>query len=147
MNEMKQIVLSLVVAVTFAFAADAGNRPISYSDLPAAARTFLESNFPGKDVAYAAVDDDLVRPDYMVTFKDGMKIQFEHSGRLEKIESGSSLIPERIIPVQICDYVRTHYPDAKVTEYEVGRRDYDIKLSNRMELKFNRHFSLVEIDD
>lgn len=147
MNEMKQIVLSLVIAAASAFAAYADDLPISYSDLPAAARTFLESNFPDKEVAYAAVDDDLVRPDYMVAFKDGMKIQFEHSGRLEKIESGSSLIPERIIPVQICDYVRTHYPDAKVTEYEVGRRNYEIKLSNRMELKFNRHFSLVEIDD
>lgn len=144
---MKQIFFSLVIAFSFVSAANAGDRPISYSDLPSAAKTFLETTFPGKTVTYATVDDDLIHPDYMVAFEDGMKIQFENSGRLEKIESGSSVIPERIIPVQICDYVRIHYPNVKVTEYEVGRRHYEIKLSNRMELKFNKHFSLIEIDD
>ena len=43
--------------------------------------------------------------------------------------------------------VKATYPDAVITEYEIGRRHYEIKLSNRLELKFNRNFALVEIDD
>ncbi len=144
---MKHLILTLVMASSFAITALADGRPVTYADLPEAARSFIESTYPAKKVLYSTVDDDLILPDYTVVLEHGVKIQFEHSGRLEKIESGSSCIPENIIPVQICDYVRTHYPDAKVTGYEVGKRSYEVKLSNRMELKFNRHFNLVEIDD
>ena len=43
--------------------------------------------------------------------------------------------------------VKTYYPDARITEYEIERRHYDVKLSNRLELKFNRNFTLIGIDD
>ena len=75
-----------------------------------------------------------------------MKIQFEHGGALEKIECRTG-VPVDLIPVQIKDYVKLHYPDAYFTEYEIGRKSYEVKLSNRLEMKFNRNFILVEIDD
>ena len=43
--------------------------------------------------------------------------------------------------------IRERYPDAEILEYEVGRRSYEVKLSNRMELKFNSSFKIVELDD
>ena len=77
---------------------------------------------------------------------NGVKIQFEHSGALEKIESRAG-IPVELIPFQIRDYVKMHYPDAIFVEYEIGKRSYEVKLSNRLELKFNRNFNVIEIDD
>ena len=77
---------------------------------------------------------------------NGVKIQFEHGGALEKIESRAG-ISEEIIPVQIKDYVKLHYPEAVFVEYEVGKKSYEVKLSNRLELKFNKNFNIIEIDD
>lgn len=56
-------------------------------------------------------------------------------------------VPSTLVPVQIKDYVDRHYHDVVIREYEVGRRTYEIQLSNGMELKFNRNFVLVGIDD
>lgn len=142
----KSILAALVFAASFSFAS-ADDRPVTYSQLPAVAQTFINSNFPGAKVSYAMMDDDFIRPDYKVVLDNGIKVQFDNDGRLENIESRQAEIPKDIIPVQIRDYVRLHYPDAAFIEYEIGRRTYDVKLSNRLELKFNRNFNLVEMDD
>ena len=126
--------------------ASADNKPVDFSKLPKAAQSFVSMTFPSAKVLYAAVDDDVIRPDYTVVLEDGTKIDFNHDGSLEKIESKSG-VPVELIPYQIREYVQRHYPDALFVEYEVGRKSYEVTLSNRMELKFNSEFHLVEIDD
>ena len=93
------------------------------------------------------MDDDVIMPDYQVVMANGVMMQFEHNGRLEKIETRSGEIPAGIVPVQIVELVKAHYPDAKILQYEVGRKTYEVKLSNRMELKFNSRFNVIEVDD
>lgn len=134
------------MAVTLSLACTADDRPVTIEQLPAAARSFIEANYPDATISYAYVDDDLLRPDYTVRLSNGVEIEFEHSGALEKISSRAG-IPEGIIPVQITEYVNTHYPDALIIEYEVGRKEYEVKLINGLELKFDSRFRLVEVDD
>lgn len=143
---MKRIFAIAVVMMSVVSIMKAGDKPVTFSQLPASAQTFLTQNFPDDKISYATVDDDIIRPDYNVVLVSGMRIQFEHSGALEKISSLNG-VPVALIPVQIKDYVKAHYPEATFVEYEIGRRSYEVKLSNRMELKFNRNFILVEIDD
>lgn len=142
---MKKFILT-IMAVTLSLACTADDRPVTIEQLPAAARSFIEANYPDATISYAYVDDDLLRPDYTVRLSNGVEIEFEHSGALEKISSRAG-IPEGIIPVQITEYVNTHYPDALIIEYEVGRKEYEVKLTNGLELKFNSGFRLVVIDD
>ena len=87
-----------------------------------------------------------MRPDYTVRLSNGVEIQFEHDGSLEKISARAG-VPAGVVPVQITDYVKAYYPDALVIEYEVGRREYEVKLSNGLELQFNASFRLKDIDD
>ena len=143
---MKNIFATLFISLAFITLAKADDKPATYDQLPAAAKTFIAENYPADQISYVTVDDDLIRPDYNVMLANGIKLQFENSGALEKIEARSG-VPEGLIPVQIRDYVKIHYPDAFFTEYEIGRRNYEVKLSNRLELKFNKGFILVEIDD
>jgi hypothetical protein len=86
-------------------------------------------------------------PDYHVVMANGVMIQFEHNGKLEKIETRKGEIPAGIVPVQIVELVKAYYPDATILQYEVGRKTYEVKLSNRMELKFNSRFNVIEVDD
>ena len=52
-----------------------------------------------------------------------------------------------LLAKEIMESVKAHYPDAAITEYEIGRKTYEIRLSNRLELKYNRNFHVIEIDD
>lgn len=127
--------------------AKADDRPVTVDQLPQAARTFLNVNFPDDKISFATKDDDLIRPDYQVVLASGVMVKFNNAGGLEEIESRGREIPDGIIPIQIVEVVKGHYPDVMITGYEVGRRTYEVKLSNRIELKLDRNFNVIEIDD
>lgn len=143
---MKKIFAVAAIVLASLQIVKADDRPVTFSQLPVPAQTFINTNYPDEKISYATKDDDFILPDYNVMLANGVKIQFEHSGALEKIESRAG-IPVDLIPFQIRDYVKMHYPDAIFVEYEIGKRSYEVKLSNRLELKFNRNFNVIEIDD
>lgn len=127
--------------------AKADDRPVTVDQLPQAARTFLNVNFPDDKISFATKDDDLIRPDYQVVLASGVMVKFNNAGDLEEIESRGKEIPDGIIPIQIVEMVKGHYPDVMITGYEVGRRTYEVKLSNRIELKLDKNFNVIEVDD
>ena len=139
------VIAAMVIASMSIFRAD--DKPVTFDKLPKPAQEFIKANYPDDAVSFATVDDDIIRPDYQVYLVSGVKVQFEHNGALDKIDTKNGDIPEGIIPVQIVEIVKGHYPDAKILEYEVGRHTYEVKLSNRMELKFNSNFNIIEVDD
>lgn len=143
---MKKIFAITAIALASLQIIKADDKPVTFNQLPAAAQEFINTNYAGEKVSYATVDDDLILPDYNVMLANGVKIQFEHSGALEKIESRAG-IPSDLVPFQIRDYVKIHYPDAIFIGYEIGRKSYEVKLSNRLEIKFNKNFHVIEIDD
>lgn len=143
---MKKILAIAAIALASLQIVQADDKPVTFAQLPEAARTFIQTNYPDEKISYATVDDDFIRPDYNVMLANGVRLQFENDGALEKIESRAG-IPESLIPFQIRDYVKMHYPDAFFVEYEIGRKSYEVKLSNRLEIKFNRSFNVIEIDD
>ncbi len=143
---MKKIFTLIAIAIASLSVAKADDRPVTFAQLPAAAQSFIKTNFPEEKISYATKDDDFIHPDYKVVFVSGMRLQFDHAGALEQISSRAG-VPSNFVPIQIIDYVNMHYPDATVFEYEVGRRTYEVKLSNRLELKFTKNFNLIEIDD
>lgn len=141
---MKKLLFT-ITAVIISLACSADDRPIDPGRLPNAVKTFISTYFPESTVSYAQEDDDRFRPDYTVILSSGVKIEFSHDGSMEKIESRAG-IPEELIPVQIREYVQRQYPDAVYVEYEIDRHYYEIGLSNKIELRFNRNFNLVEMD-
>lgn len=143
---MKKIVLTLIGLAAFAAALSADDKPINFDKLPSAAKAYIETNFPGEKTSFVVKDDDLIRPDYTVVLMNGIKLEFDHSGALTQISSPEG-IPAEQVPVSIRNYVKAHYPDAGYLEFEIGRHTYEVKLTNRMELKFNKNFHIIEIDD
>ena len=125
----------------------ADDRPVDFKKLPVAAQTFINTNYSGIAVLYSVKDDDLVLPDYTVMLKNGVKLQFGNGGELESIKVQEGAVPAGVVPVRITDYVKAAYPDALIKEYDVDRNSHEVKLSNRLEIKFNRNFQVVEIDD
>ena len=145
----KIIMISAAVSLIALLACQdySNDKPIDYKRLPSAVQAFVDSNYSDVDVLYATKDDDLILPDYTVMLKNGVKLQFGNSGELESIKVREGAVPVGIVPAMIEDYVRSAYPEAFIKEYELDRNSYEVKLSNRLEIKFNRNFQVVEIDD
>ena len=80
-------------------------------------------------------------------FTNGNKVEFDKKGNWEEVDCKHSSVPVPIIPAAIQKYVTTHYPDAKVLKIERDKKDYEVKLSNRTELKFDLKFNLIDIDN
>lgn len=137
----------LAVAAISVAMAYADDRPVAFNQLPQPAQTFMNTYFPGVRMAFATVEDDLIKPDYQVVLTSGVMITFRNDGRLEKIETRKGGIPSGIMPVQITEMIKDRYPGVEIVEYEVGRKTYEVTLSNNVELKFNRDFNVIEIDD
>ena len=143
---MKKIALTLIALAAFAAALSADDRPMAFEKLPAPAKEYIQTNFPGEKTTMVTKDDDLIFADYTVMLSNGIKIEFDHSGALTQISSPDG-IPAEQVPVSIRNYVKAHYPDAGYLEFEIGRHTYEVKLTNRMELKFNKNFHIIEVDD
>ncbi len=143
---MKSFITFFAVAIGYVSIMEADDRPVTFAQLPSAAQSFINANFPEEKVSYSTKDDDFIRPDYKVVFVSGTRLQFDYAGALEKVSARTG-VPEKLVPVQILEYVKVHFPDAFVVEYEIDRKSYEVKLSNRLELKFNKNFNIIEIDD
>lgn len=136
----------MISLAAFAAALSADDRPMAFEKLPVAAKEYIQTNFPGEKTTLVTKDDDLIFADYTVMLSNGIELEFEHSGALTQISSPNG-IPAELVPVSIRNYVQTHYPDAGYLEFEIGKRTYEVKLTNRMELKFNNSFHIIEVDD
>ncbi len=144
---MKRTIIAMAFILASITAVRADDRPVTFNQLPEAARNFITDHYPDDKVSFATVDDDFIMPDYQVALVSGVMLKFSNDGSLEKIESRTGKIPSGIIPVQITKAVKEYYPDEEIIMYEVDRRSYEVKLTNRLELKFNRHFKVIEIDN
>lgn len=143
---MKRIILLAMSVVAFSVMASCREKPVSFEQLPVAAKTYINTNFSGDRVVLAKLDDDFIRPDYEVRLSSGVELKFSNSGALEKVASHNGISAD-LIPQSIRDFVSANYPSAGYKEYEIGKRTYEVKLTNGLELKFNSVFRLVEIDD
>ena len=146
MKVMKNLFAVLVGFAAFAVTLSADDRPISFDKLPAPAKVYIQTNFPGEKTSFIVKDDAVVFAEYTVIMMNGTKLEFSHSGALSKISSSDG-IPAELIPESIREYVQTHYPGAGFLEFDIDRRTYEVKLTNRMELKFNDNFHLIAVDD
>ena len=143
---MKKIMTIIVSAMFIVPMACADDKALEFNKLPAAAKEFIRTYFP-KDKVLLTTADDGVRPDYEVMMESGSSVGFKHNGTLEKVEMKDSAVPDGIVPYQIVSYVTSKYPEAWIVEYETDNKEYEVKLSNRIEMKFDTKFKLIGIGD
>ena len=124
------------------------DKPVQVNQLPAKAQTFLNTYFKDVKVALATQDTELFSKSYDVVFNTGDKVEFDKSGEWTEVRCRQTGVPAAIVPAQIAEYVKTTYPDAQILQIERDDRgEYEVKLSNRWEITFNKQMQVVDIDD
>ncbi len=146
---MKRILLLAVsVLVLGLSAAKADNdRVITKEKLPAAAQKFVNEHFGSLKISYVKEERDLFDRNYEVVFTDGTKVEFLRNGNWKEIDCRYGEVPAVLVPEPIRKYISENYPNEKVLRIDCDRHDYEVKLSNRLELTFDLNFNIIDIDD
>lgn len=148
---MKRILRILMIAiccmVSCNMVANAGNdKPISVNALPAKAQTLLSQHFNGQKVMLATIESGVVNRSYDVVLQNGTKLEFDKKGNLTEIDCKQATVPEQLIPQAIRNYLKENYPAQAVKKLEMNKNEYEVELANGLDLTFNKHFQLIDID-
>lgn len=145
MKKLTFILICLFTLCAITLRAD-NEKPIQVNQLPAAAQQFIKQHFADRKIVLAKMETELMSKSYEVIFADGDHIDFDGKGNWEEVDCKFSSVPTAVVPVRIMDYVRANYPDETVKKIEKDRREYEVKLSNRVELSFDLKYNLTDID-
>jgi len=145
---MKKSILMAFVAAAISLTACAGNEKlITFAQLPAAAQTIVQDNFDAGNIAYVKMENEFFGKEYEVQLNDGTEIDFEGNGSLKKVDCKLMAVPEALVPAPVLEYVKTMFPQAFVTEWGKDDWGWKAELNNKLELKFNRKYEPVGLDD
>lgn len=148
---MKRILRILMIAiccmVSCNMVANAGNdKPISVNALPAKAQTLLSQHFNGQKVMLATIESGVVSRSYDVVLQNGTKLEFDKKGNLTEIDCKQATVPDQLIPQAIKNYLMANYAGQSVKKIEMNKNEYEVELANGLDLTFNKHFQLIDLD-
>lgn len=146
---MKKIMLTAALLFAGITVSRADNdRPITLEQLPAAAQTFLKTHFADLTLAYAVEDPKFVGSEYEVTYTDRTEVEFRPNGEWSSVERRYAAVPASVVPTQISDYVaKSSFPNQYIKKIERDAYTWEIELSNGIEIKFDKEFRVIDIDD
>ena len=55
-------------------------------------------------------------------------------------------MPAKLIPQAIRNYLKENYPAQAVKKMEMNKNEYEVELANGLDLTFNKHFQIIDID-
>lgn len=148
MKRMIRVLMTVICCMMSCnMAANAGNgKPISVDALPAKAQTLLNNHFNGQKVMLATIESGVVSRSYDVVLQNGTKLEFDKKGNLTEINCKQGIVPALLIPQAIKNYLKDNYAGQSVKKIEMNKNEYEVELTNGLDLTFNKHFQLIDID-
>lgn len=133
--------------MTLTVSADS-DKPITESQLPAAARQFIKTHFPKSKIAMAKQESGFFSKEYDVIFTNGDKLEFDGKGNWTQVNcKTNSVVPAAIVPAQIKAYLKNTYPNVTIKRIEKEGSNIEVNLSNGWEITFDSKYQVVDIDD
>ena len=108
---------------------------------------FVKTYFPKANISMVHPDKD----EYEVRLNDGTEIEFTRGFEWKKIDCEHSTsytnIPAELVPGEITTYVKNNFGTQGIVKIEKKRKGWDIELTNKLEIKFNKNFVVTKMDD
>lgn len=132
----KFLSLMLVAIVASVSSAIYAGTPVSQSELPKAAQTFLTKYFPKDQVKKVEKDNGRRGTEYEVDLVSGAEVEFMSDGQWKDVKAAhGTVVPSDIVPAAIVKYVNTNHKGQTIVEISRKRGGYEVELSNGTELK------------
>ena len=122
------------------------NKPIKVTDLPLKAQTVLSQHFNNQKVNFASIESGIIDKNYDVVLQNGTKLEFDKKGNVTEIDCTQGAVPEKLIPQAINTYLQENYSGQTVRKIEFNKNEYELELSNGIDITFNKHFQVIDID-
>lgn len=123
------------------------DKSITREELPQSAQMFLTRHFEFADVLYAKAERDMgVVTSYDVVLEGNVKVEFNRSGDWTSVDCERGQVPDSVLPQSILDYVKNRFSKAYVVEIERDRMGYEVKLSNDLDLDFDKNGNFLRVD-
>ncbi len=117
------------------------------TQLPEAAKAFVQNYFPGQVIDYAVYDSDFDGDAYEACLNNGVEIDFDLAGNWEMVDCNYNAVPYGIVPLAISNFVDAHYGSTDIVKIDKEHYGYEVQLSNDIELKFTADGQLLAYDD
>lgn len=151
MRKISMIVAALLLGIIATSAAcvssPTDDRIIKFEQLPQTAQQFIKDNFAGETISHIIYDSDLTDRDYKVKFESGREVEFASDGKWTSVDCRREAVPAAIVPAKIAKYVEKNFAGKSIVEIKREWREWEVKLSNGLDLEFNDNFKLRKIDD
>ncbi len=144
---MKKNILPLLTACLLLLPMSANVMTKELERLPAKAKELIDTHFKHEKVSYIKINEEILTTTYEVVFISGTEIEFTESGIWKEIDCRRSEVPAGLVPEKIASYVRQHFGGAFITQISKDGKYYEVELSNRLELYFNKNYDFVGFDD
>ena len=143
----KLAIITAFVAIVFCGMASAMAQTPNTNVNPAITQ-FVTDHFPNATVQMVMPDED----DIDVVLNDYTKIEFRLNHEWKKVDCEHSTtftsVPAALVPEQITAYVNANFPGTTIKKLEKKfMGGWEIELNNGLEIKFNKGFKVMEIDD
>lgn len=127
---------------------DDKDTPISLSDLPTAARTFISKFVPDDEVVRVVKEVSASNVQYDVRFRSGLEIEFDGAGNWTDVDApNGQTVPTGIVPAEIQKYIDTNYNAIGVNEISIDARgNYEVELLSGIDLLFDSDGNFIRVD-
>lgn len=145
---MKKIIFILsLLAGMLTFTGCDEDKIISASQLPQKAQQFIQQYFAEEEIAIVKSEREVSGKKYEVTFISGKNIEFKSNGDWIKVDCLFSAVPAELVPEAIANKVKEMYPDAIICVIDKENNYTEVDLNNGLDLKFDKKYNLIAIDD
>lgn len=122
------------------------NAQINTAEIPGQLTEYVQKYFPSATVMQYKSEMEFNGREYKVYLDNFTKLEFDTNYSLTDAENQSGL-PEAILPAKVVDYVKTHYSNSKIVDWEKKRKKQEVELNNNLELEFDLEGNFLRIDD
>ena len=144
---MKKNLFVALLALTCSLTDCNKERVITFDQVPEPAKAIVAAHFDAAQIAYITLEKGLFDAEYDIRFNDGRTIEFNKAGELQKVDCKQTEVPSALVPEPVQAYIKANFPNAIITEWGKDDRGYKAELNNGLDLKFNRKYEFVRVDD
>lgn len=137
------ICMFLMMGTTYSMAGD--GYVVGVQQLPAPAQEVMTKCFADKTLLTILKE----RNEYEVIFNTGEKIEFNKKGEWTEISCHTTQVPDILIPNPIKMRIMADFSNTRIVKIDRTRngKKYEVKLSNGLEVEFDKNFIVKKVDD
>ncbi len=145
MRKIAVFMMSLVLPPLLLLTGCEEEKMVKESDFPEAIKSWTSTYFPDHPILQVVRERDDFTVTWEVILAEGVYLEFDQEYHITDLSYEPGL-PDSVIPEPIVEYVRTHFPQQLIVEWELNKKSQEVSLKNGLELKFSSDGEFLKID-